>query len=96
MIHSPSSAFKRWALAVACTLTLSGPGHAFELVPGHIYTSDSWTNSIIQVRPDGVEVDTLTLPGHTDGTKGLAFGPVQNASGVTNFATPTDRLRQRN
>lgn len=75
MIHSPSSAFKRWALAVACTLTLSGPGHAFELVPGHIYTSDSWTNSIIQVRPDGVEVDTLTLPGHTDGTKGLAFGP---------------------
>lgn len=75
MIQSASSTFKRWALAVACTAALSGPGHAFELVPGHVYTSDSSTNAIIQVQPDGVEVDTLTLPGYTDGTKGLAFGP---------------------
>lgn len=47
----------------------------FGLVAGNIYTSDSSSNTIKQVTPNGTDVATLILSGYPMGTKGLAFGP---------------------
>jgi len=46
----------------------------FSLTHGHVYTSSERANSIIQARPDGTVVGTLSLSGYGS-TRGMAFGP---------------------
>jgi DNA-binding beta-propeller fold protein YncE len=48
---------------------------AFTLVPGNVYTSDSSTNTILQLDSSGLQVGSLTVPGATSGVRGMAFGP---------------------
>jgi hypothetical protein len=64
-------------LVAAALAVASSSSHAasFQLVPGDIYTTDSLSSAIIQTRPDGNEVSTLTLSRYTMGYKGLAFAP---------------------
>jgi hypothetical protein len=47
----------------------------FALVPGNLYFTDSSSNAILQVAPDGTLVASRSFPGYAMGLKGTAFGP---------------------
>jgi len=76
--NKKSNAMSAAAMLCLAAIAVALPANklaAFELVPGDIYTSDSFTNTIIHADPQGNEIDTLPLGGYTMGSKGLAFGP---------------------
>jgi cysteine-rich repeat protein len=63
-------------VVAACMMAWPLRAAAFSFVPGHFYTTNYWSLSIIEYDRTGEIIDSVTLPAELgEELKGLAFGP---------------------